>query len=185
MGAIGLTYLHTPSASQHRPHLHTAVTNEPAARAGTAVTGRVEALWRKRAHRGPMDAVREAAFLEGKGIEGSAGNSRTRQVTLIEREVWDALMRKLGAHADPAARRANVMLSGIRLVHARGRVLRIGAARLLIGGETTPCERMEEAVPGLQAAMRPDWNGGVFARVITAGLVRVGDAAEWEEPAGA
>lgn len=154
--------------------------SEPSPANGAATAGRVEALWRKRAHRGPMDAVPEVLFIEGKGLEGSAGNSRTRQVTLIEREVWDALMHGLGAQANPAARRANVMLSGIRLPHTRGRTLRIGDARLLIGGETTPCERMEEAVAGLQAAMRPHWNGGVFARVITTGRVRVGDLATWE-----
>ena len=144
------------------------------------MSGRVEALWVKRAHRGKMDPVVEAVFVEGTGLDGSAGRSRTRQVTLIEREVWQRLMRELGGHVDPAARRANVMVSGIALARTRGRTLRVGGARLVIGGEVTPCERMEEALPGLQDALRPDWNGGAFAQVITTGLVRVGDTVEWE-----
>lgn len=38
-----------------------------------------------------MDPVVEALFVEGAGLDGSAGRSRTRQVTTIEREVtqWE------------------------------------------------------------------------------------------------
>jgi MOSC domain-containing protein YiiM len=34
---------------------------------------------------------------------------------------------------------------------------------------------MEEAAPGLQAALRPDWRGGVFTQVLIGGVIRVGD----------
>jgi MOSC domain-containing protein YiiM len=145
--------------------------------------GRVEAIWKKRAHRGPMDAAREALFVEGEGVEGSVGRSRRRQVTIIEKERWDGFMRALGGSIDPSSRRANLMVSGIELAHARGRILRVGGARIAVGGETTPCERMEEALPGLQDAMRVEWGGGVFGQVITTGLVSVGDPVEWEVPA--
>jgi MOSC domain-containing protein YiiM len=142
--------------------------------------GRIEAIWIKRAHGGPMDEVPEVECVPGRGLAGSADRSRTRQVTLLEREHWDRLMRELRATCGPASRRANVLVSGLGLAHTRGRVLRVGEVRLLIGGEVTPCERMDEAVPGLQEAMRADWAGGAFAQVLSGGLIHVGDQVAWE-----
>lgn len=142
--------------------------------------GRLEAIWSKRAHRGPMDPHPSATLIEGRGVEGSVGRSSRRQVTIIEREVWDALMRETHSNAPPTTRRANLMISGVSLADTRKRVLRIGSTRLEIAGETKPCERMEEAVPGLRAAMYPNWRGGAFAKVLTGGEIHVGDLVEWE-----
>ena len=51
---------------------------------------------------------------------------------------------------------------------------------LLIGGETRPCERMEEAHAGLQEAMKTRWGGGAWAQVEQGGTIGLGDEVEWE-----
>jgi MOSC domain-containing protein YiiM len=128
-----------------------------------------------------MDPVQRVRIGE-RGLAGSADNNPYRPVTIIEREVWTRLMRQLGGTAEPSDRRANLMVSDLSLRETRGRVLQIGPVRLVIAGETRPCEQMEDLVPGLQAAMREHWGGGAFARVLATGEVAVGDAVTWVEP---
>jgi MOSC domain-containing protein YiiM len=129
-----------------------------------------------------MDSVREATLVTGQGMSGSVGRSRRRQVTILSQEAWIDATASLDRDPGPAARRANILVSGIDLEDTRGRVLQVGVCRIMIGGELTPCERMDEAAPGLRRALQPEWRGGVFGQVIEGGLVRVGDPVAWEPP---
>ena len=100
---------------------------------------KLEAIWIKRARRGKMDPVQSAELLAGKGIVGNANQGGRRQVTIIEKEVWEQRTAQVGASLDPSARRANLMVSGIDLVKSRGKTIRIGECILEIAGETRPC----------------------------------------------
>jgi MOSC domain-containing protein YiiM len=127
-----------------------------------------------------MDSVPRAALVVGRGLAGNANQGGKRQVTLLSLERWQELMSDLGADLGPVARRANIVLSGIALENSRGRVLRIGDCRLLVHGETCPCEQMEAALAGLQEAMRDRWGGGAFAEVLEGGEIALGDEVSWE-----
>jgi MOSC domain-containing protein YiiM len=145
------------------------------------IMGQLEAIWLKRMKGGPMDPVDQAMLKANQGLVGSANQSGKRQVTLLEQEVWQDVMEQLGGKLDPSTRRANLMLSGIRLANTRGRILQIGACRIRIYGETKPCEVMDKALPGLKDALGKDWGGGAFGQVLDNGEIAVGNDVKWLE----
>ena len=146
------------------------------------MSGRLEAIWLKRERGGTMDAVAEVTAEVGGGLAGDANFGRTRrQVTLIEKEVFDALKDEFGSLVDPALRRANLMVSGVRLADTRDRKLRIGDCLLQVRGETRPCTLMEDQLTGLRDALDPGWRGGVFCTVLSDARIQVGDEVRWED----
>ena len=144
------------------------------------MSGRLEQIWIKRAHRGPMDSMEAATLIDGQGVRGSANFGGHRQVTLISLERWLEMMAELGVDLDPSTRRAELLVSGVDLERTRGRLLTIGSCLLEIGGEVRPCERMEEAYRGLREVMEPRWNGGAWATVVRGGEIRVNDPVGWQ-----
>ena len=141
--------------------------------------GVLEAIWIKRMKRGPMDSMESAMLEKGVGLLGNANQGGRRQVTIIEREVWERLMSEVQGTLSPAARRANLLISGLSLKKSRERILFIGCCRIRILGETKPCERMDEAWEGLQKVMRQSWAGGVFGEILDDGEILVGDLVYW------
>jgi MOSC domain-containing protein YiiM len=144
-------------------------------------SGRLEAIWIKRAHRGPMDSVARASLQAGRGLRGNADQGGRRQVTVIDRQAWDAVMEALSDSVEPALRRANLLIAGVPLAASRGRILRIGDCRLRINGETRPCALMDDARPGLRRALEPPWRGGAYAEVLDDGQIEVGALVEWAD----
>ena len=148
-------------------------------------SGMIEQIWIKRAKRGPMDPVASARVRTQRGLVGNANQGGRRQITLLEAERWAEHLVAVGREDDPTLspirRRANVLVRGIPLVNARGRVLRIGAVRVQIAGETKPCHQMDEVFPGLQAVMKSAWGGGAFGIILDDGEIAVGDPISWDE----
>ena len=130
-----------------------------------------------------MDPLSRVEFRAGAGLVDDAKRSRTRQVTIVSRERWKAVAEALGQHVDPVLRRANLLISGVDLENSRGNMLRVGSGRLRVNGETRPCERMDEPLPGLRAERRHRWGGGVYASVLEDGKSAVGGPVEGERAA--
>ena len=165
----------------HGPMLESGAIGQGSSRRPPGVVasmGKLEAIWVKRAKRGPMDSA-PGGVLDARGLQGNANRGGKRAVTIIEREVFERVRGELGAGVDPVMRRANLMISGIPLAGSRGRVLEVGTCRILINGETRPCERMDEALDGLRKALEPSWGGGAFGVVLEGGEITVGDRVRW------
>lgn len=126
-----------------------------------------------------MEAVATADLTAGRGIAGNADQGGKRQITIIEEEMWGDLMKQLGAALPASARRANLLVKGIRLENSRGRIVQVGNCQIRINGETRPCGRMDEALLGLKEAMSANWAGGVYGEVLNDGRIHIGDKVCW------
>jgi MOSC domain-containing protein YiiM len=128
-----------------------------------------------------MESLAEAQITIEGGVSGDCrgvlkpGGRGRRQVTLISAESWDEAVAELGTRISWEQRRANLLVSGIKLENGTGVRIRIGDAVLEITGECDPCSRMEELASGLKAALTPHWRGGATARVVSEGSIAIGD----------
>ncbi len=130
--------------------------------------------------RGPLEELSEVKVTEEGGLElDRRGRVKGAQVTVLAREAWEAACAETGEPLAWIARRANLYVEGIDLPKVAGARLRIGDVVLEVKQETDPCSRMEEARPGLRAALEPDWRGGVRCDVVVGGILTPGVSVEY------
>ena len=143
--------------------------------------GRVDAVLLRSERRG---AVHRAEATEAVVAQGLSGDRRRHQrlkpegrhhVTLLQAEHLPVIAALTGHDGvDPAVLRRNLVVAGVNLLALREARFRVGDAVLEGTGHCHPCSRMEEALgPGGYAAMRG--HGGITARVVGGGAIRVGD----------
>lgn len=125
-----------------------------------------------------MVAVEDATAIAGRGLQGDryASESGKRGITLIQAEHLPVIAALSGhEHVAASLLRRNVVVSGLPLAALKGRRFRIGDVLLEGTDDCDPCSRMEAALgPGGFNAMRG--HGGLCARILEGGLLRVGDS---------
>ncbi len=147
--------------------------------------GSLLAIWAKGARGEPMMSRPEGELIPGEGLRNSAPARGKRQVTVLSREAWERAADEAGQpDADPALRRANLLVTGVDFRQTIGRTLAVGETRILIHGETKPCERMDGAALRMRDSLAPDWRGGAFGEVVSGGTIRIGDPVAWAEAGG-
>ena len=133
---------------------------------------------------GAMVSVSEIRAVPGQGLEGDryfrkAGTYSTRpgtgrEVTLIEAEAVEAIAREAGIVLARGASRRNITTRGVPLNHLVGQRFRIGEVTLEGVRLCEPCAHLESLT---QAGVRESLihRGGLRARILTEGTLRVGD----------
>ena len=140
--------------------------------------GNVEWIGIRSERREPVQVVESITVSEEKGIKGDhySGQSGNRHVTLIQAEHLPVIAALTGRDTlDPALLRRNIVVSGLNLLALKDQKIQMGDTILEITGQCHPCSKMETALgPGGYNAMRG--HGGMTAKVMKGGEIRVGDA---------
>jgi MOSC domain-containing protein YiiM len=140
--------------------------------------GIVKGIAVRDASRAPMQEQQQVEVTLQQGIVQDYRGTGLRQVTFLDAGQWQEVLDELGVELPWYTRRANVLVEGIDLPGTVGRRLQVGACRFAIGGETTPCQRMDELSPGLRRILAPALRGGVWGKVLQGGALSVGDVVQ-------
>ena len=143
----------------------------------------------------PMRAAVQARAVAGKGLEGDrywggvgfySGTATTpgaRELTLVEEERLEEVARA-GFPLAPGEHRRNVTTRGVALDGLLGRRFRIGGVLCEGVRACPPCNHLDD-VTGRALLAPLVGRGGLRARILTDGLIRVGDEiAPVDDPAG-
>ncbi len=166
--------------------------------------GRVEWLGIRPARRAGLISLSEVEVVEHLGILGDHGKTSVprlraltgragegvsaaeharpvpggpgrRQVTLIQAEHFAVMAALAGLpEVTPQMLRRNIVVSGLPLLALKDRRFQVGEVILEGTGECHPCSRMEETL-GAGGYNVVRGHGGLTARVVRGGVIRLGD----------
>jgi len=144
------------------------------ARAGT-----LEAIVLRSHYRGEVVRVEQVRALENLGLEGdhktfSKRLESKRQVTLIQLEHLAVIAALAHGGATAEQLRRNLVVSGLNLLALKESAFYVGEVLLEGTGLCHPCSRMEEAL-GVGGYNAVRGHGGLTARVLSSGVLRIGD----------
>ena len=139
--------------------------------------GQVQWIGIRPEKKAPLVSKGDIQVSSSTGIEGDhySKDGGKRMVTLIQAEHLKVVGALLDQEVSPASVRRNIVVSGINLNALQDAQFTIGQNIILQGtGFCHPCSRMEKILgAGGYNAMRG--HGGITARVIGGGIMKIGD----------
>lgn len=156
-------------------------------------TGEVVSLHITPSREAPTRSVESVHAVPGRGLEGdryfyargtfSDRPGPSRELTLIEAEVIEALARDNELRIEPSDARRNIVTRGAPLGHLVGQEFRVGKVRVRGVRLCEPCAHLEGLTQrGVLAALVH--RGGLRVQILTEGEIRVGDRIEPVEGTG-
>ncbi|CAA9469718.1 MAG: hypothetical protein AVDCRST_MAG25-1946 [uncultured Rubrobacteraceae bacterium] len=155
-------------------------------KAAGKITGEVEAIYITPSAGEPMRSLTEAEAIAGQGLvgdrylEGAGYYSNrpladgSREITLIESEELEGIERETGIRLHPSESRRNVLTRSVRVNTLIGKRFRMGEVVCEGIRICEPCTYLEKLTG--KRVMRPlVHKGGLRARIVSGGTVRVGD----------
>lgn len=155
--------------------------------------GSVVSIHTAKAASAPMESIPAVRAVPGRGLEGDRYFLGTgfyspkpgpggREVTLIETEAVEALLggvenaegHRPGIKLSPAETRRNIATVGVPLNHLVDREFRVGPVLMIGTRLCEPCKHLEDLTQrGAMAGLIH--RGGLRARILSEGVIRVGD----------
>jgi MOSC domain-containing protein YiiM len=131
-----------------------------------------------------LQAVEQIEAVTGRGLAGdryflkegtfSSKDGPDREVTLIESEALDALLRDYEITLEPDQARRNLLTRGVPLNHLVGREFTVGDVVLRGLRLCEPCGHLEKlTLKGVLKGL--SHRGGLRAQIVRGGLLRKGD----------
>lgn len=116
-------------------------------------------------------------YFDGRGAfsSGASPGREVTEVTLIEGEVIERLRRDCGIDVDAADSRRNIVTQGIALNELVGSAFRVGNVLLHGAGLCEPCLALVRSHANTHLLRGLAHKGGLRARILTRGVVAVGD----------
>ena len=151
-------------------------------------SGTVDSIFVRGEKSKPVIHVSQVRAVPGKGLEGDyyceRGRKRGgpsehhREATLIEAEAIDALRRESGLELGRGDSRRNIVTRGVALNYLVEREFLVGSVRLRGVQLCEPCAHLESLTrKGVSKGLTH--RGGLRARILTEGVISVGDTIEY------
>ncbi len=146
--------------------------------------GYVQSIYVAADARGPVQGREQAVAIPGVGLEGDRYALKQGtffkpepdfELTLIEAEAIDALRRDYNIELAPGEARRNIVTRGVGLNHLVGKEFRLGTVLVRGIRLCEPCEHLQK-LTGKPLVKGLRHRGGLRARILTEGIVHVGDA---------